>query len=95
MRWFIAISFLLHLLFFYFYGVSTNFNWVKLSSEPKEEKQIVFEFEQKPKEVIETPDIPANEAPENADLFSDKNMTAKNPDKTDQVSDTPLSRGQE
>ena len=82
LKWFLIISLLLHLIFFYFYGASTNFNWVKLSENPDtEEKQIVFEFEKKPKEVVETPNTPSD-APQNADLFSDKNMTARNPEKT-------------
>jgi len=95
LKWFLIISLLLHLIFFYFYGASTNFNWVKLSENPDtEEKQIVFEFEEKPKEVIETPNI-SSDAPENAELYSDKNMIARNPEKTDQTSDTPFSRGLE
>ena len=95
LKWFIGISLLFHLLFFYFYGIATDFEWVKISAEPEnQEKQIVFELDQpKPKEVIETPDVPQEEAPQNANLLSDRNMQAKNPEIQKDIGDNPFNSG--
>ncbi len=90
LKWFIGISFLLHILFLLFYGFTTNYQFFQPVTQQQEtEKKIVFE-------VIESPDQEEDtKAPENAELFSDKNTRAKNPDKTEQLSDTPFSVGEE
>ena len=96
LKWFIGISFLLHILFLLFYGFTTNYQFFQTVTQQEEpgkkivpEKKIVFE-------VIESPDQEEDtKAPENAELFSDKNTRAKNPDKTDQLGDTPFSVGEQ
>ncbi len=90
LKWFIGISFLLHILFLLFYGFTTNYQFIQpITQQQEAEKKIVFE-------VIESPDQEADtKEPENAELFSDKNTQAKNPEKTDQLSDTPFSVGEE
>lgn len=90
LRWFIAASLLLHLLLMLLFGTVTNFKFfdaATVETEPKN-NDIVFEL-------VETPDQSNTDAPPEETRFaSDKNMTAQNPEKTENLSNLPFNPGQ-
>ncbi len=88
LRWYVVISLLLHILILLFFGAATNFEFFEATAEAEERNQdIVFELAETPAESnTETP-------PEDAKLYSDKDMRAQNPEQTPDVADVPFNPG--
>jgi len=95
----IIISLLLHLAFFYFVDF---WGWLLAGSALAEESQpqevtIVFPENKlkdmnRPREVVEN--VNENEeVPEESNLLSDRNSRARNPERSDNIAETPASRG--
>ena len=86
-RWFLAISLLLHMIFFAGYGAYTHFELFPTPDQPQqEENPIVFE-------VVESPNPPEEQPPEKARYASDRNTRAANPVRTPERGDLPFQVG--
>lgn len=80
----IFISILLHVFLVLLWEGAVRLGIINMSLIPPaaEKKPIVFELEQpqEPRQVVETPDDAETLPPERADLLSDKNASARNPE---------------
>lgn len=82
----IVFSFVLHVLLLTFWALAVQFDlFGKIeSSDNKQDSQIVFEIQPDrdvPREIVETPeDARADKPPQDAQLLSDKNARARNPE---------------
>ncbi len=91
LRWFIAASLLLHLILIFLFGSATNFRFLDMVPEIEAKDKnddIVFE-------IVESPDKSNTDKLTDETRFaSDKSMTAKNPERTENISDLPFNPGQ-
>lgn len=93
-RWFIAASLLLHVLLLFLFGKATDFKFFEAAAENSKENEIVFEFEPSKREIVETPEESNTDTPQDTPFASDKNMTARNPEETENLSNLPFNPGQ-
>ncbi len=86
-RWFLAISLLLHFLFFAGYGAVTHFQLFRVPEARKQqEDMIVFK-------VVENQAPPEKAPPPKARYASDRNARAKNQQRTPKKADLPFQSG--